>query len=145
MAGCVFSRTTIGPSPVTSIGPTERSTDVVLGVGAVARRASTLGQRLADRDRRTAAVVDAAAVGGAAHLGGHLVERQVEGTHLVVGGGLGPDHRALGERRELHVDGLVVLAGVGLAVDLDVDPDDPVVVLLELGQLLRGSDPGTSP
>ena len=41
--------------------------------------------------------VGLAAVGGAAHLGGHLVQRQVESAHLVVGCGFGPDHRALGE------------------------------------------------
>ncbi len=31
---------------------------------------------------------------------------------------------------------LVVLTRVGFAVDLDVDPDDPVIVLLQLRQLL---------
>ena len=56
--------------------------------------------------------------------------------HLVVGGRLGPDHRALGERGQLEVHRLVVLPRVGLAVDLDVDPDDPVIVLLQLRQLL---------
>ena len=82
------------------------------------------------------AVVDPAAVGGAAHLRGHLVEGQVERGHLVLGGGLGPDHRSLGERGQLDAYGAVVLARVALVLDLDLDPDDPVVVLLEPGELL---------
>ena len=77
------------------------------------------------------AVVLATAVGGPAHLGGHLVQRQVQGAHLVLGGGLGPDHRALGERRQLDAHGAVGLARVAFLLDLHLDADDPVVVLLE--------------
>ena len=91
------------------------------------------------------AVVDAAPVGGPAHLRGHLVQGEVERAHLVLGGGLGPDHRALGERRELHLDRPVVLSGVALALDLDLHPDDPMVVLLEPGELLLDVDCGTGP
>src|SRR5699024_5456269 len=61
---------------------------------------------------------------------------EVQGTHLVVGGCLGPDHRPLGDRRELDLDGTVLLPGVALPGDLDIDPDDPMVVLLQPGELL---------
>ena len=82
------------------------------------------------------AAVDSAAVGGAAHLRGHLVDGEVEGAHLVLGRGLGPDHRPLGERSQLHLHGAVVLSRVAFVLDLDLHPDDPVIVLLESGQLL---------
>jgi hypothetical protein len=80
--------------------------------------------------------VHPAPVGGATHLRGHLVDREVERAHLVIGGRLGADHRALGEGGQLDVHGFVVLARVGFAVDLDVHPDDPVIVFLQLRQLL---------
>ena len=38
--------------------------------------------------------------------------------------------------RALEVHSLVVLSRVGLTVDLDVHPDDSVIVLLQLRQLL---------
>ena len=98
-------------------------------------------ERLAHRDRCLAAAVHAPSVGGSLHLARHLVQRQVEGGHLVVGRRLGADDRALREGGQLHVHGAVVLSGVGFAVDLHVDPHDPVVVLLELRQLLRAVGP----
>ena len=82
------------------------------------------------------AVVDAPPVGGAAHLRGHLVEGEVERGHLVGGARLGPDHGPLRERGQLEPYGAVALARVALVLDLDLHPDDPVVVLLEPGQLL---------
>ena len=112
-AGWVFSRTTSGPSPVT----VDRA-DLALGGRRRRPRPSgrpwsrLLGERLADRDRAVPAVVHPAAVGGAAHLRGHLVERQVERGHLVLGGGLGPDHGSLGERGQLDAYGAVGLARV---------------------------------
>ena len=75
--------------------------------------------------------MDAAPVGGAAHLRGHLVQCEVERRHLVSGTGFGPDHRALGKCGQLQTYGAVGLARVALTLDLDVHPHDPVVVLLE--------------
>ena len=83
-----------------------------------------------------APVVDTAPVGGPPHLRGHLVQREVERRHLVGGAGLGPDHRSLGERRELDAYGAVVLARIAFVLDLDLNPDDPVVVLLEPSELV---------
>src|SRR3712207_8096936 len=44
--------------------------------------------------------------------------------------------RSLGERRELEPYGALLLSRVALVLDLDLDPDDPVVVLLQPQQLL---------
>ena len=82
------------------------------------------------------AVVDPSPVGGASHLGGHLVEREVERSHLVVGAAsariTGPLETAVSST--LH--GSVVLARIALVLDLHLDPDDSMVVLLESSQLL---------
>ena len=51
--------------------------------------------------------------------------------------GLGADHRALGERRELDLGRAIVLARVLLELHLHLDPHDAVVVLLQTGELLR--------
>jgi hypothetical protein len=88
-----------------------------------------------------AAAVHPAPICGAAHLRGHLVEGEVQGCHLVHGGRLGPDHRSLRERGELESYGAVVLARVALTLDLDLDPHDAVVVLLESRQLLGDVTP----
>jgi hypothetical protein len=87
------------------------------------------------------AAVHPAAVRRAAHLGSHLVEGEVERTHLVRGGGLGPDHGPLREGCQLHPDGSIVLARIALVLDLDLDLDDAMVVLLESGQLLLDVTP----
>ena len=128
-------------------GPTRR-----LRVGCLVGRArtpsgagSTPASALATDDRGVPPAVHALAVGGPAHLGGHLVQGQVQGGHLVLGGGLGPDHRALGERGQLDADGSVGLAGVALLLDLDLDPDDAMVVLLQSGELLLDVARGTCP
>jgi hypothetical protein len=141
VAGWLFSRTT---GPVTRDG--DRS-DLALEDGRlvglrVGRHRLHAGQGLAHRGRRTTAV-DPAAVGGLAHLGGHLVERHVEGAHLVLGRGFRPDHRTLREGCQLHLDGTVVLSRVAFALHLDLDPHDPVIVLLQPGELLGhvGSKP----
>ena len=119
----------IGPTGALDAAP-RSSFATPLGLGSTAASAA------ADRDRGVSAAVHPATVGGAPHLGGHLVQRQVEGGHLVVGGGLGPDHRALGERSELDADGTVGLARVAFLLDLDLDADHPMVVLLQPGELL---------
>ena len=110
--------------------------DAVLVVGRVLHLGHA-GQRLADGHVVVAALVDATPVGGAAHLRLHLVEGEVERAHLVLGGRLGADHRALGERRELDLGRAVVLARVLLELHLHLDPHDAVVVLLQTGELLR--------
>ena len=123
--------------PVT--GDRDRS-DLALGhllVLGRLRRLDRVGQRLADGDRGVTAAVDAAPVGGSAHLRLHLVEREVEGTHLVLGRGLGPDDRALGEGRQLDLRRPIVLARVLLELHLHLDPDDPVIMLLQTGEFLR--------
>ena len=76
---------------------------------------------------------------------GHLVQRQVEGGHLVLGGGLGADHRALGEGGQLDADGAVGLARVALLLDLDLDADDPWSCFSEPGELLLDVARGTCP
>ena len=77
------------------------------------------------------------AVGRLAELGHQLVQGEVEGRRLVLRRGLGADHRALGPYGDLDPAGLVVLALVALRRELDLDPDDPVVELLQPGDLLR--------
>ena len=95
------------------------------------------GRRLVERARRVLAVVHPLAVRRLAELGHQLVQRQIEGRRLVLRRGLGPDHRAPGPYGDLHPAGLVVLALVALRRELDLDPDDPVVELLQPGDLLR--------
>ena len=135
MAVCDFSRTTSGPSPVHR-DRSDLALDDAVVVGGVVRLGQA-GQGLADAHVRVASLVDAAPVGGAAHLGLHLVEGEVERTHLVLGGRLGPDHRSLGEGGELDLGRTVVLAGVLLELHLHLDAHDPVVVLLQTCELLR--------
>jgi hypothetical protein len=80
-----------------------------------------------------AAVVHPAAVGGAAHLRGHLVEREVERRHLVLGAAsariTGPLENAVSSTRTARS----VLTGVAFLLHLDLHPDDPVIVLLQPG------------
>ena len=120
---------------MTVIGPTFRS--MISSPSSERLPDREVREGLSDGDRGVASVVDPPPVGCPPHLRGHLVQGQVEGAHLVVGRGLRPDDRALGEGGQLYVDCLVVLSWIGFAFDLHVHPDDPVVVLLEFGQLLR--------
>src|SRR5262249_39116601 len=94
------------------------------------------GERLPDGDRRATAPVYPASVGGTAHLRRHLVEGQVERPHLVLGTRLGTYHRTLREGGQLHMGRSLVLSRIGFAVDLDVHPHYPMVMLLQPGQLL---------
>ena len=113
-------------------------TDLALGVDGLVRGRARRPRPVVEQvgDAVVLVLVLAAAVGGPAHLRRHLVERQVEGAHLVLGGGLGPDDRTLGEGRQLDADGAVGLARVAFVLDLHLDADDPMVVLLEPGELL---------
>jgi hypothetical protein len=95
-----------------------------------------VGQRATHRDRRVPPAVHPLAVRGAAHLRRHPVEGEVEGGELVLGAGLGADHRALGEAGELDTYGAVGLSRVALLLDLHLDADDAMVVLLQSGELL---------
>jgi hypothetical protein len=81
-------------------------------------------------------VVDALPVVGLAGLGTESFDSLVESRHLVLGGGLGTYDRALTADRDLYRNCLAGLSGIGLLGYLDVDPDDSLVVLLELGELL---------
>ena len=118
---------------------TRDGTDLTLGVGRLVTGRAAVDEDLVVEQVGDAVVlvlVLAATVGRASHLGGHLVEGQVEGAHLVLGGRLGPDDRTLGEGGQLEADGAVGLTWVALVLDLHLDADDPMVVLLEPGELL---------
>ena len=83
--------------------------------------------------------VHASAVRRATHLGSHLVEGEVERTHLVRGSGLSA--RITGPSRRPSVHRRLGRSGIALIFDLDLDLDDAMVVLLESGQLLLDVTP----
>jgi hypothetical protein len=82
------------------------------------------------------ATVHLSTVGRAPHLGGHLVQGEVQGCHLVLGRGLGADDRSPGLRGQLDTYGPLRIPRSRLPLDEHVDPDDPVVVLLQPSELL---------
>ena len=108
VGGCVFSRTTSGPSPVTVIGPTwarsPRSRPA-----AVSRSA----RRPAGSATRVAPLRCTRRRSPPAHLRGHLVQGEVQSAHLVDGRGLGPITGPL-ENAVARAYGPVGLTGVTL-------------------------------
>src|SRR4051794_69758 len=114
--------------------------DLVLDVAVVlhggAGRSTGPGHRSGDRLGRVLAAMDLAAVGGAPHLRRHLVQREVERSHLVLGGCLGPQDRSLRLRGQLDPYLALRLSGVALSLQQHLDPDDPMVVLLEARELV---------
>ncbi len=77
-----------------------------------------------------------AAVCGLAHLGCQPFDDLVKSGQLVFSRGLGANHRALAANRDLHPGRLVGKPRVQLPRNLHIDPNDAMVVLLQLGQFL---------
>jgi hypothetical protein len=89
-----------------------------------------------DRDGGSPAPMDTPPVRSPSHLGRHLVQREVQRSHLLLRRRLGTDHGPLRVGGQLDAHRAVVLPGVAFTLDLDLDPDDPMVVLLQSRQLL---------
>src|SRR5690606_18370680 len=99
------------------------------------------GGRGRGHGRPDTALQPSAPLRGAAQPAVQLRDRLVERRGELAGTCLRPDHGSAREAGDLHALAVVRLTGVGLVPQLDLDPDDLLVVPVSLGELLLDLPP----